>query len=84
MLLEAIKLDLGMLDILEWAPEISYICTTMIDVVISKLESETGENLMVTEIVGPKQIAEVVSWWTVTRLSHNDKERLVVLADRLH
>jgi ATP-dependent Clp protease ATP-binding subunit ClpB len=27
---------------------------------------------------------QLVSWWTVTRLSHNDKERLVVLADRLH
>jgi hypothetical protein len=50
-----------MLDILEWAPEISYIWTTMIDAVISKLESKTGENLMVTEIVGPKQIAEVCS-----------------------
>jgi ATP-dependent Clp protease ATP-binding subunit ClpB len=33
----------------------------MIDATISKLESETGENLMVTEIIGPKQIAEVCS-----------------------
>lgn len=30
----------------------------MIDATISKLESETGENMMVTEIIGPKQIAE--------------------------
>ena len=29
-------------------------------------------------------IMQVVSWWTVTRLSHYNKERLVVLADRLH
>lgn len=35
--------------------------TTMIDVAISKLESETGENLMLTEIVGLEQIAEVYS-----------------------
>jgi ATP-dependent Clp protease ATP-binding subunit ClpB len=84
----------------------------MIDVAISKLESETGENLMLTKIVDPEQIAEVyfcsppqkkyqsntkssvgnvilqvVSQWTgipVTRLGHNDKERLVVFADRLH
>lgn len=58
-----------------------------IDVAIAKLEGETGENLMLTETVGPDQIAEVVSRWTgipVTRLGQNEKERLVGLDDRLH
>lgn len=45
------------------------------------------ENLMLTETVGPDEIAEVVSRWTgipVTRLGQNEKERLIGLADRLH
>lgn len=47
----------------------------------------TEENLMLTETVGPEQIAEVVSRWTgipVTRLGQNEKARLIGLADRLH
>ncbi|XP_051225981.1 chaperone protein ClpB1 [Lolium perenne] len=58
-----------------------------IDTAIAKLEGETGENLMLTETVGPDQIAEVVSRWTgipVTRLGQNEKARLIGLADRLH
>jgi len=58
---------------------------------IKNLEGSTDgnkdENLMLTETVGPDQIAEVVSRWTgipVTRLGQNDKERLVGLGDRLH
>jgi ATP-dependent Clp protease ATP-binding subunit ClpB len=42
---------------------------------------------MLTETVGPDQIAEVVSRWTgipVTRLGQNEKKRLVGLGDRLH
>ncbi|KAM3351097.1 hypothetical protein ACQJBY_023237 [Aegilops geniculata] len=58
-----------------------------VDAAIAKLEGETGENLMLTETVGPDQIAEVVSRWTgipVTRLGQNEKARLIGLADRLH
>ncbi|KAJ0971439.1 hypothetical protein J5N97_019398 [Dioscorea zingiberensis] len=58
-----------------------------IDTAIANLEGETGENLMLTETVGPDQIAEVVSRWTgipVTRLGQNEKERLIGLAERLH
>lgn len=54
---------------------------------IGKLESTTDENLILTETVGPEQIAEVVSRWTgipVTRLGQNDKERLIGLGERLH
>ncbi|KAK2634359.1 hypothetical protein Ddye_029151 [Dipteronia dyeriana] len=54
---------------------------------IAQLEGNTDENLMLTETVGPEQIAEVVSRWTgipVTRLGQNDKERLIGLAGRLH
>ncbi|KAJ6830970.1 chaperone protein ClpB1-like [Iris pallida] len=58
-----------------------------LDAAIAKLEAETGENLMLTETVGPDQISEVVSRWTgipVTRLGQNEKERLIGLAERLH
>ncbi|KAK3165418.1 hypothetical protein QOZ80_1AG0032910 [Eleusine coracana subsp. coracana] len=67
--------------------DIRYGALQEIDAAIGKLESETGEDLMLTETVGPDQIAEVVSRWTgipVTRLGQNEKERLVGLADRLH
>lgn len=58
-----------------------------IEAKIAKLESASEGNVMLTETVGPEQIAEVVSRWTgipVTRLGQNDKERLVGLAERLH
>ncbi|CAN6354639.1 unnamed protein product [Urochloa humidicola] len=67
--------------------DLKYGALQEIDAAIARLEGETGENLMLTETVGPEQIAEVVSRWTgipVTRLGQNDKERLVGLADRLH
>lgn len=54
---------------------------------LARLEGNTDENVMLTETVGPEQIAEVVSRWTgipVTRLGQNEKERLIGLADRLH
>ncbi|KAI9088470.1 hypothetical protein K1719_029919 [Acacia pycnantha] len=54
---------------------------------IQQSERNAGENLMLTEAVGPDQIAEVVSRWTgipVTRLGQNEKQRLKGLADRLH
>ncbi|KAJ6868691.1 chaperone protein ClpB1 [Populus alba x Populus x berolinensis] len=59
-----------------------------VEAAIARLEgSTTDENLMLTETVGPEQIAEVVSRWTgipVTRLGQNEKERLIGLGDRLH
>ncbi|KAM0862313.1 hypothetical protein ACQ4PT_045367 [Festuca glaucescens] len=67
--------------------DLKYGALQEIDAAIAKLEGETGENLMLTETVGPEQIAEVVSRWTgipVTRLGQNDKERLTGMADRLH
>lgn len=54
---------------------------------IANLEGSSDENVMLTETVGPEQIAEVVSRWTgipVTRLGQNEKERLIGLAERLH
>jgi hypothetical protein len=39
--------------------DLKYGALQEIDAAISKLESETGENLMLTETVGPEQIAEV-------------------------
>jgi ATP-dependent Clp protease ATP-binding subunit ClpB len=54
---------------------------------IIELEGNKDENLMLTETIGPDQIAEVVNRWIgipVTRLGQNEKERLVGLGDRLH
>ena len=54
---------------------------------IAKLEgNQSDKDLMLTETVGPKQIAEVVSRWTgipVTRLGHDEKERLIGVAEKL-
>ncbi|KAK3028039.1 hypothetical protein RJ639_038760 [Escallonia herrerae] len=58
-----------------------------VEAALAKLEESTDENLMLSEAVGPEQIAEVVSRWTgipVTRLGQNEKERLIGLAERLH
>lgn len=54
---------------------------------LARLEGSTDGNVMLTEAVGPDQIAEVVSRWTgipVTRLGQDEKGRLIGLADRLH
>ncbi|KAG1367807.1 chaperone protein ClpB1 [Cocos nucifera] len=69
------------------AADIRYGALQEIDAAIARLEGDTDENLMLTETVGPEQIAEVVSRWTgipVTRLGQNEKERLIGLAERLH
>jgi ATP-dependent Clp protease ATP-binding subunit ClpB len=70
------------------AADIRYGAIDEVENTINQLEGSTnGENLRLTETVGPDQIAEVVSRWTgipVTRLSQNEIERLVGLGDRLH
>lgn len=70
------------------AADLRYGALQEVDAAIARLEGESGgENLMLTETVGPDQIAEVVSRWTgipVTRLGQNDKERLIGLGERLH
>ncbi|MCO5605687.1 hypothetical protein L7F22_059871 [Adiantum nelumboides] len=58
-----------------------------IEATIQKMEANTDDNSMLTETVGPDQIAEVVARWTgipVNRLGQNEKERLIGLADQLH
>eukprot|EP01105_Mastigella_eilhardi_P018403 TRINITY_DN4256_c0_g2_i1.p1 TRINITY_DN4256_c0_g2~~TRINITY_DN4256_c0_g2_i1.p1 ORF type:complete len:870 (-),score=276.77 TRINITY_DN4256_c0_g2_i1:2303-4912(-) len=50
-------------------------------------EHQDEKDRMLTEVVGPDQIAEVVSRWTgipVTKLSQTDRERLLTLATQLH
>ncbi|KAK1265994.1 Chaperone protein ClpB1 [Acorus gramineus] len=67
--------------------DLKYGAIQEIEAAIAKLEGTSDENLMLTEMVGPDQIAEVVSRWTgipVTRLGQNEKERLIGLAERLH
>ena len=57
--------------------------------VIVKVEedmSDTGTEPMLTEVVGPDQITDVVARWTgipVTRLSQSQSDRLLRLGDRL-
>jgi ATP-dependent Clp protease ATP-binding subunit ClpB len=49
-------------------------------------EAQPADTL-VTELVGPEQIAEVVSRWTgipVTRLNQTEKERILQLTERLN
>ncbi|XP_068305688.1 chaperone protein ClpB1-like isoform X2 [Pyrus communis] len=62
-------------------------CNLDVKTTIAKPEGSTDENLILTETVGPEQIAEVVSRWTgipVTRLGQSGKERLIGLGERLH
>ncbi|XP_058727569.1 chaperone protein ClpB1-like [Vicia villosa] len=73
------------------AADLRYGAIDEVDNAIKKLEGSSDgnadESLMLTETVGPDQIAEIVSRWTgipVTRLGQNEKERLVGLGDRLH
>ncbi|CAI8610125.1 unnamed protein product [Vicia faba] len=73
------------------AADLRYGAIEEVETAIKNLEGSTDgntdENLMLTETVGPDQIAEVVSRWTgipVTRLGQNEKQRLVGLGDRLH
>ncbi|CAH9088188.1 unnamed protein product [Cuscuta europaea] len=73
------------------AADLRYGAIEEVEAAISRLESSSGtgeeEGAMLTETVGPEQIAEVVSRWTgipVTRLGQDQKERLIGLADRLH
>lgn len=70
------------------AADLRYGAIQEVEAAISQLEgNQSDENLMLTETVGPDQIAEVVSRWTgipVTRLGQNEKERLIGLAERLH
>ncbi|XP_042501612.1 chaperone protein ClpB1 [Macadamia integrifolia] len=67
--------------------DLKYGALQEIEAAIAKLEGTSEDNLMLTETVGPEQIAEVVSRWTgipVTRLGQNEKERLMGLGERLH
>nr|GMD35808.1 chaperone protein ClpB1 [Ipomoea batatas] len=70
------------------AADLKYGAIEEVEAAIAKLENTvSGEDTMLTETVGPDQIAEVVSRWTgipVTRLGQDQKERLIGLADRLH
>ncbi|XP_023635304.1 putative chaperone protein ClpB2, chloroplastic [Capsella rubella] len=69
------------------AADLRYGAIEEVEYQIAKLEESGKDNVMLTETVGPDNIAEVVSRWTgipVTRLDQNEKKRLIFLADRLH
>ncbi|KAM9994525.1 hypothetical protein ACTFIZ_007681 [Dictyostelium cf. discoideum] len=55
--------------------------------VCDKERKENKKDAMVSEVVTPEQIADVVSRWTgipVSKLSQTEKQRLLSLADHLH
>ncbi|OIS98111.1 PREDICTED: chaperone protein ClpB1 [Nicotiana attenuata] len=69
------------------AADLRYGAIQEVETAIANLESTSTESTMLTETVGPDQIAEVVSRWTgipVSRLGQNEKEKLIGLGDRLH
>ncbi|KAK9684498.1 hypothetical protein RND81_10G214200 [Saponaria officinalis] len=69
------------------AADLRYGAIQEVEAAIAKLESNHVDDEMLTETVGPDQIAEVVSRWTgipVTRLGENEKQKLIGLGDRLH
>ncbi len=60
--------------------------TVQLQARIAQLEAVPSGDALVTETVGPEEIAEVVSRWTgipVTRLNQTEKERILHLTDRL-
>ncbi|KAN0027784.1 hypothetical protein ACTFIV_009608 [Dictyostelium citrinum] len=55
--------------------------------ICDKERKENKKDAMVSEVVTPEQIADVVSRWTgipVSKLSQTEKQRLLHLADHLH
>ncbi|CAL9225359.1 unnamed protein product [Arabidopsis halleri] len=69
------------------AADLRYGAIQEVESAIAKLEKSVKDNVMLTETVGPENIAEVVSRWTgipVTALDQNEKKRLISLSDRLH
>lgn len=69
------------------AADLRYGAIPEVENAIAELEGNAEGNLILTKTVRPEHIADVVSHWTgipVTRLSQNEKERLVRLAERLH
>ncbi|KAG7542919.1 P-loop containing nucleoside triphosphate hydrolase [Arabidopsis thaliana x Arabidopsis arenosa] len=69
------------------AADLRYGAILEVESAIAKLEKSAKDNVMLTETVGPENIAEVVSRWTgipVTGLDQNEKKRLISLADKLH
>eukprot|EP00742_Colponemidia_sp_Colp-10_P006159 GILJ01006592.1.p1 GENE.GILJ01006592.1~~GILJ01006592.1.p1 ORF type:complete len:899 (+),score=192.71 GILJ01006592.1:80-2776(+) len=54
---------------------------------IQQEKQATQEDRLLKEVVGPEQIAEVVSRWTgipVAKLNQNEKDRILGLAEHLH
>uniref|UniRef100_A0A803M0U4 Clp R domain-containing protein n=1 Tax=Chenopodium quinoa TaxID=63459 RepID=A0A803M0U4_CHEQI len=69
------------------AADLRYGAIQEVEAAIARLESNATDVELLTETVGPEQIAEVVSRWTgipVTRLGENEKEKLIGLDEKLH
>jgi ATP-dependent Clp protease ATP-binding subunit ClpB len=71
------------------AADLRYYAVPELQKQIEKLEEEKAkqkESKMLSEVVGPEQIAEVVSRWTgipVTKLSQTERERILKLGEAL-
>eukprot|EP01119_Soliformovum_irregulare_P013267 TRINITY_DN3519_c0_g1_i1.p1 TRINITY_DN3519_c0_g1~~TRINITY_DN3519_c0_g1_i1.p1 ORF type:complete len:885 (+),score=322.13 TRINITY_DN3519_c0_g1_i1:72-2726(+) len=72
------------------AADLQYYAQPEIEKKIAEIQARNkadADERMLTEIVGPEEIAKVVARWTgipVTKLSQGDKERLLTLSDQLH
>ncbi|CAG8752615.1 25040_t:CDS:2 [Dentiscutata erythropus] len=75
---------------IDQAADLRYYAIPEVEQRIATLQSQKMKedtNNLLTEVVGPEQITEVVSRWTgipVSRLSKSQAERLLSLADALH
>ena len=58
-----------------------------VDEAIKKRLSEVPEDAMLTEEVGPEEVAQIVSRWTgipVSKLQQGERDRLLQLKEELH
>jgi ATP-dependent Clp protease ATP-binding subunit ClpB len=68
-------------------PEVQNALDRLVKQKAQQQSAEGDEKRLLTEKVGPEQVAEIVSRWTgipVTKLSQNDRQRLLNLGDQLH
>jgi ATP-dependent Clp protease ATP-binding subunit ClpB len=75
---------------LQKVADLQYFAVPELEKQIKQMEEQaksSSTNPLLVEVVGPEQVAEVVSKWTgipVTRLNQTEKERLLKLSDALH
>jgi ATP-dependent Clp protease ATP-binding subunit ClpB len=75
---------------LQKVADLQYFAIPELEKQIKQMEEQAktaSSNPLLVEVVGPEQVAEVVSRWTgipVSRLNQTEKDRLLKLSDALH